>query len=176
MLSVDWGGGGGQWATYNGKKASRDTTSGSFTITKENYELYSLFEQLYNDVETCNISDNGLDYLTGYEEQYKKLFNRETRTITWRTDDELENILTIKKEKETFELVFTMLPMQYCLRNPRNISIRFRTSGSDYGPFNMIFVRMYRKLRDIKNVDEDKLHDEEYMYRKEREKEWKRFY
>ena len=40
----------------------------------------------------------------------------------------------------------------------------------------MIFVRMYRKLRDIKNVDEDKLHDEEYMYRKEREKEWKRFY
>lgn len=156
----------------NNKNANVGTKSGSFTITKENYELYSLFEQLYYDIETGNVDNDGEDYLTNNRDKYNSLFNKETKTITWRSDEELANVLTIKKEEETFELIFTMLPMQYGLRNPRNITIRFRRSGSSYDPFDRIFARMYRNLKGVTNVDEEnhQLHIEEYMYRKGREK------
>lgn len=169
----------------------------NFIITKENYELYKLFEQLFIDIKNssvfdsfemmpfyiqnsnynCNTRDNEknklrklmLDFM-----KYKELYNLEENTITWHSDEtayEVSNVLKIIKEKDKFNLEFSIQKHRdeydKDFNSPGYIPIRFRNSGSFYTPFNVIFMRMYHNMSFLDDVNEEghQIHLEEYLYR-----------
>ena len=156
------------------------------TITKENYFLYSLFEELYEDVENYNMfnldeSDflmcetmlEAQDMIKENEEQRKfwheiekqkpeRLFRN--NAIEWHCDDysyQEGNILKIKRKKETFKVIFEQGTRNKELSS-RICSVRMRNSRSGHDPFNQLFMRMYRKL--IGYTPTNQMHIEEYLY------------
>lgn len=159
----------------------------TFTITKENYKLYHLFEQLFYDVINSDIY--GTSYApyknVFYDEEIEPyrhgndLYDKKTNTITWYSDEtasEVSNILKIRKVEDAFELEFYTQP--YIRGYSRDFStntyipIRFRNSGSKYEPYNIIFMRMYSELIKLDDVKEDghQIHMEEYLYRQNKVK------
>lgn len=105
-------------------------------ITKENYFVYQLFYKLYESIKNDKIyySDEENDC---FEVNYKtnNLFHDDT--IEWYSDElpiEITSKLTIKKEDETFKVLF-----EKSKKSQDGIfitySIRFRNSGSRYDPF-----------------------------------------
>lgn len=114
--------------------ALEDMNEYSFTITKENYEVYRLFEQLFDDIENINIfnyeipfyldKDEIGEYIKEKEEEleedkryyrlskgsiYNELFDKENNTITWYSDEtahEVGNILKIRRMNDSFRLDF----------------------------------------------------------------------
>ena len=167
-------------------RSKNDSDHHSFTITKENYAVYKLFEELFDDIENINIFGEMLlqFYETEEEIEYQKKsyreFNRSNynelfndNIITWYSDEtnhEASNILKIKREKDSFELNFYIQPYEdVCCRDfntPRYIPIRFRNSGSSYKPFNTLFMKMYHKMHEIDDIDDygHQMHIEEYLY------------
>jgi hypothetical protein len=115
----------------------------NFSITKENYQVYHLFEQLFDDIENINIfnMDDCPFFLESEEEKrkyfeqrriqveaekrkyreynhgnYNELYDKENKVITWYSDEtahEVANILRIKKEDEQFTLEFQTQPNIY---------------------------------------------------------------
>lgn len=155
----------------------------NFEITKENYVLYSLFEQLYNKIISCEIHTIDKFELEMYDKDeiiekeniYKEL-NKELKdsyayknlvrnnVISWRHDDQIyeeANILNIHKEEEKFRLEFILQSKEWSTF----IDVRFRNSGSRYNPFNTIFMQLYNKLQEY-NPEYHQIHIEEYLYQK----------
>lgn len=144
-----------------------------FKITKENYFLYLLFEELYTGVKEKRpyktyskerFPDNNkkLKCYGGYE-LYKD------KTITWYSDDfaEFDNAssFSIKKEKDYFKVTFTKSKTEDfngCYFP--TYSVRLRNSGSRFYPFNITFMGMYEKLKTY-NYDYHQIHIEEYLYK-----------
>lgn len=144
----------------------------SFTITKENGRLFQLFEILYNDIEDINVFSKEIYTEDEIEEQknryknynlsrYNDLFDKDNKTITWHSDEtayEVSNILKIKKEEDSFELEFSIQPHIHeydrDFNSPNYIPIRFRNSGSSYKPFNYVFMKMYKELIKLDDVDD----------------------
>lgn len=191
------------WSIHDkSKNDDNECKSSCFTITKENYSVYSLFEQLFFDIENINIFDSKY-YVPSYikteedissylEEQherrerkyrssnlsnYNELFNKDSTTITWYSDEtshDVANILKIKKENDEFKLEFYTQPhidgydKDFHLKN--YIPIRFRNTGSSYEPFNVVFMRMYNNMKEIDDVNDygHQMHIEEYMFNKEK--------
>lgn len=115
---------------------SDDTTvDNTFTITKENYQVYQLFEELFMDIDTINIfyedvpfyldsSEEIREYLKRKEEEqeedkkryrlynsshYNDLYNSKNQTITWYSDEtssKVSNYLIIRKADEEFIIEF----------------------------------------------------------------------
>ena len=193
QFAVSFGGNGDLYWTIHSKNTNDDN---NFIITKENYEVYRLFEELFDDIENIRIFDeeyipfyleteeekqdyiNELEYkknkyrLYNYS-NYNELFDKENNTITWYSDEtnhEVANILKIKKEKESFRLEFSIQPHKEEYDRDFNsqnyIPIRFRNSGSSYNPFNVIFMRMYEKMKQIDDINDygHQIHMEEYLY------------
>lgn len=153
-------------------RSKEESDRHSFTITKENGELYRLFETLYNDIENINIF--GVDSYTAEEieelkdryrkynlSRYNELFDKYNKTITWHSDEtayEVSNILKIKKEEDSFEIEFSIQPhingYDRDFNSPNHIPIRFRNSGSMYLPFNYVFMRMYKELIKLDDVSD----------------------
>ena len=174
------------WYLYdkNNTKVFKKCKTGKFYITKENYEIYELFNQLYNDIKECNVFNvDEWDMINcGTEEikekytenqqsnnllkkgnAYKLLFNN--NIISWHSDDCLygdANIVNIIKDDEQFILDFHFLQESSIFMGS---SIRFRNSGSTYSPFNIIFMRMYNKLQNY-DAEYHQIHLEEYNYQK----------
>ena len=155
----------------------------NFEITKENYVLYSLFEQLYNKIINCDVHTIDDFELELYDEEeinakintYKEL-NEELKdsyaykdlvkdnVISWRHDDQIyeeANILNIYKEEEKFRLEFILQTKEWSAF----IDVRFRNSGSRYNPFHMIFMQFYNKLLEY-DPENHQIHIEEYLYQK----------
>lgn len=112
----------------------------SFDITKENYAVYKLFEQLFDDIKNINIFERNMvpfyidseeekkEYVLAHKQElelenkryrlcnysnYNELFDELNNTITWYSDEtchEVANILKIKKENEKFTIEFMMQP------------------------------------------------------------------
>ena len=196
-LAITYGGNLDLYWTIHSKNTNDDN---NFIITKENYEVYRLFEELFDDIENIRIFDE--EYIPFYLEteeekqeyiknqkdeieyeknkyrlfnhsNYNELFDKENNTITWYSDEtnhEVANILKIKKEKELFKLEFYIQPYIEGYDRDFNslyyIPIRFRNSGSSYDPFNIVFMRMYRKLKQIDDVNDygHQIHIEEYLF------------
>lgn len=143
-----------------------------FDITKENMEIFTLFDSLYKDVITGNVfPDSDLstrDYTKSYE--YKILLD-ENQNINWISDDgpiEAEDRMQIVKiDDDTYRLIFqrTDQKLDCGFKSPRNIAVRFRNSGSRYSPFNSVFMRMYNKMQDIDPTCHQ-IHFEEIEYAK----------
>lgn len=146
----------------------------NFEITKENYELYDLFEKLYNTIINCEIykiNESDLEFKDAEEIEEKQLmydeWNRELREyppynlihdgiISWRHDDQIfeeANILNIHKEEDKYRLEFILNSKEMS----HYIDIRFRNSGSRYQPFNRPFMDLYRALQlyGIPDMEED---------------------
>lgn len=187
---------GGNFDLYWTIRSKDENDCHDFIITKENYEVYRLFEELFDDIENIKIftdstipfyiesNEEKQDYINEMEceknkyrlynySNYNELFDKQNNTITWYSDEtnhEVANILKIKKEEETFKLEFYIQPhkKEYDRDfNTRNyIPIRFRNSGSSYDPFNVIFMRMYDKMKQIDDINDfgHQVHIEEYLY------------
>lgn len=147
----------------------------TFKITKENYYLYSLFNELYNAIKEKkpyktfpnyideDLRNKKLKYYGGYE-LYKD------NTITWYSDDFAEfanaSNFSIKKVKDYFLVTFTKSKTEYFngFIFP-TYSVRIRNSGSRFDPFNNTFMGMYQKLKKY-NPEYHQIHIEEYLYKK----------
>ncbi len=140
-LTFNFGGNGDLYWTISNMNSdeSEDFNYEYFVITKENYEVYKLFEQLFLDIENINIfneekipfyieEDEKQAYLENREEErkvmkerchlfnhsnYNELFDAGNRIITWYSDEtahEVSNILKIKQEEDTFKIQFYTQP------------------------------------------------------------------
>ena len=172
------------WAIHSNKrKLENDSKSDMFVITKENYDLYNLFENLFKDIKEINLFEDFEEdkdkYRVYNRSNYQELFDEKNKTITWYSDEtahEVSNYLKIKKEKDCFIINFNI--QEYIEGYDRDFSslyyipIRFRNSGSRYDPFNIIFMRMYERLKEIDDVNEygHQIHMEEYLYDMEQQK------
>ena len=192
---------GGNLDLYWTIRSKKENDCHEFIITKENYEVYRLFVELFDDIENIKLyteptipfyletEEEKQEYIKNQKDEieyekkkyrvfnhsnYNELFDKENNTITWYSDEtnhEVANILKIKKEKESFRLEFSIQPYKEGYDRDFNslnyIPIRFRNSGSSYDPFNVIFMRMYEKMKQIDDVNDygHQIHIEEYLYR-----------
>ena len=150
-----------------------------FEITKEDYQIYEVFELLYNDIKNKNIynlydeikkctsKEKLLTVYRKYEEnnEYIKKYNDlngTTDSIFWVSDNnnyDIANILTILKEDDKYVLVFNL--RDYQSRN----SIRFSNGGSRYNPYNRCFMKHFKNLNNLE-IEKAQINIEEYMYLK----------
>ena len=122
------------WAIYNKEKNNNGYES--FLITKENYEVFNIFKELFNDIENINIFDyeeiplyiedisekraylierkkeleeDKIRYRLYNRSNYNSLFDSTNRVITWYSDEvakEVANILKIKEQADSFKIEF----------------------------------------------------------------------
>lgn len=161
----------------------------SFEITKENYAIYTLFEQLYNNVKNASIFDinteialfnSGLStfnslseiydyYIKDVEKRknspvYQELFDG--NTITWYSDEiynDSNDALKITFDGDKFILEFAKRKQNELLSSPYSIPIKFKNNGSKYFPFNILFIQMSQELQNY-NTKFHQIHIEEYLY------------
>ena len=158
----------------------------TFEITKEDYAIYTLFEQLYNRIKNASVFDidteialfeSGLSHFDSladiydfYKENvaslkesdaYHELFDG--KTITWCSDEfnhDNANILKIRKIDDEFELEFIpKSKLSGFINGSSNIgrvTIKFCNSGSYYAPFNVMFMRLFNKLQLVDDVKDIK--------------------
>ena len=149
-----------------------------FEITKEDYQIYELFELLYNDIKNKNIYNvyEEIKKCTS-KEQLQKVYRKYEEhnkyikeyddlnisdSITWVSDNnhyDIANIVTILKEEDKYVLVFNL--RDYQSRN----SIRFSNSGCRYNPYNRCFMKHFKNLDNLE-IDKEQINIEEYMYLK----------
>lgn len=201
FLRFTFGGNGDLYISFYSKKGNAET---SFSITKENYGAYILFEQLFYDIENINIFDENyipfyieteeekLEYLKRRKEEiefekkryrmfnrsnYNELYDDDNKMITWYSDEtahEVANILKIKKNNDEYILQFFIQPhidgYDEDFHTSNYIPIRIRNSGSSYDPFNITFMKMYNKMKELDDVRDIgyQIHIEEYIYSKEK--------
>ena len=186
FLKIWFGGNGDLYWSLHSKSVKEENT---FAITKENYTVYMLFEQLFRDIENINIFDEDHAELDTYEiedkkkyrlfnySNYNELYNDISKTITWYSDETsnmVANILKIQKREELFIIEFFIQSYtpgydeDFHLLN--YIPIRFRNSGSSYEPFNIVFMRMYRKMSELDDINDigHQILIEEFLYDKKR--------
>lgn len=117
---------------------------GLYSINQEEWRSYLIFENLMKAiVGRYVLSDDSKD---GYSLLPKDFINLESKTITWHSDSNQDNILQLKfREKEiTLSIVRDKNTSD---RNSNNsIKVRIRTSGSDYGYYYQEFERFYSEL------------------------------
>jgi hypothetical protein len=175
------------WSNIYSGNLLEAPNSKSFTITKENYYLYSLFDELYENIKNCNVftlNEIDISFCEDYEEIEAKRLKEESLNndlkesekynpdrlfcdgiIEWHCDDfsyEESSIVKIKKEEDTYIVIFEKSKE---VNMYLTYSVRFRNSGSRYAPFNSVFMRMYNKLIDY-DPEYHQTHIEEYLYQK----------
>ena len=132
----------------NNKKIGLESTEINFEITKENGEIFDLFDSLYNDVMSGKIlEDDKLDDPCNI----RSILIDDNNNINWLSDDapdEIANKFKMSKlDDDTYNLIFVSNDNMSVMNN--SISIRFSNSGSSYEPYNIIFMRLYNKLQKI---------------------------
>ncbi len=124
-----------------------------FDITKENFDLYHLFDQLYKKIVNSKpLDEDSSIYYVG-KGAYEDLVDQDLN-ITWISDngpEEIEDKVVISKEEDSYKLTFIRndKPMDFGFKTNTGISVRFRNSGSRYSPFNTAFMELYNNLQSI---------------------------
>ena len=156
----------------------------SFTITKENYAIYSLFDELFRDIEECNIfsvDETRLEFMDDEDEikeyyeriermnndlktysAYKRLFKR--NLITWKSDDRdygEPDFIKIYRGEDAFYITFVRQSEELHM----GTVVRFRNSGSSYDPFNIPFMKFFNKLQEY-DPEYHQIHIEEVILQK----------
>ena len=151
----------------------------TFTITKENYAIYSLFKTLIDDINNANVYTPSNEFrivdaekleavppslkqIQSVKERNEELKQREGykrihegASLSWHSDEEpyaIADVLKISEEDDAIILEFYRPELtgdKYGMRLPGTVTIRFRNSGSYYQPFNMVFMRMYNQLQEF---------------------------
>lgn len=183
-LNIFFGGNGDLYFFVSKRNLLDEKQIVNFEITKENYVLYELFKQLYNQIIDCDIYKiDKLEELEFYSQQeiverirmYKE-WNDDLKkgfiyrdlvrngVISWRNDEQIyeeANTLNIYKEEGKYRLEFILKNKELS----HFIDIRFRNSGSRYTPFNISFMELYQCLQ-LYDPKYHQVHIEEYMYQK----------
>lgn len=209
-LEILFGGNGDLYWIFDNHKINPETTEEyinhleslyqeKFIITKENYFIYQLFDELINDIETSRIYlpiSNELELeFDGFDEKnyesskercnrlnqnhkdyfrYKLLF--ENGVICWHSDEHIfedADRVKIIKLDDNIILDFSRPPVkreEEIYHLPGRIAIRFRNSGSNYDPYNIIFMRMFQKLQEY-DPSYHQIHIEELEYQKKLKKQ-----
>lgn len=153
------------WTLFYDKKEEKNNKI-KFEINKENYYVYSLIDNLYNNIKEYKIAEfldsNKLKRYDKYNN--RKLYNNDK--VSWHCDDfqyNEGNILNIYPYEDKYILEF---------ENIRNnlfdiCSVRISNSGSRYNPFNILFMNMFLELQKY-NPEEHQIHIEEYIYNKKK--------
>lgn len=156
----------------------------SFFITKENYFIYQLFEELYTNInagipfakdreklETNEIwqlapsKEENPNYIDSTLENKHQLLCI-NNTIDWHSDDAEYNKasrVVIQKMPAAYQITFVKSKEDIYNNLFMTFSVRFSNSGSRYDPFNYNFMNMYNKLIDY-DLDYHQIHIEEYLY------------
>ncbi len=151
-----------------------------FDITKENYNVFELFDETYNYIlEGKPFADYSYDEFDSFSNfnykntyQYQNLINN--NNIVWISDNgprDCEDKLIINKYDDFYRLNFIRndKPLDFGFKSPFCISVRFRNSGSFYAPFNCVFMNMYNKLNNL-DLENHQIHFEEIEYQKKYKK------
>lgn len=160
----------------NGEVLENENKTISFNITKEDYEIYSIFDSLYKETIEGNVFDNEEEYnFNDYHFNYKESYAYERlvkdNKITWISDNgpiDSEDKFIFYPEDENsyrFDFIRNDKPTDFGFKNALGISVRIRNSGSNYNPFNCIFMRMFQKLQEVDN-DYHQIHFEELEYKR----------
>lgn len=165
-----------------------------FIITKENYFIYQLFDELIQDIEDSRIylptinelelefnffgedkKETSVERCKRLNEEHKKYFRYkllfEDGIICWHSDEHIfEDADRVKIYRLNDEIIleFSRPPVkenEYIYRMPGRTGVRFRNSGSTYDPYNIIFMRMFQKLQEY-NPEYHQIHIEELEYQK----------
>ena len=156
----------------------------SFTITKENYAIYSLFDELFRDIEECNIfsvDETRLEFMDDEDEikeyyeriermnndlktysAYKRLIKR--NLITWKSDDRDHgepDFVKIYRGEDAFYITFVRQSEELHM----GTVVRFRNSGSSYDPFNIPFMKFFNKLQEY-DPEYHQIHIDEVILQK----------
>ena len=139
-------------------------------ILKQSRKKTEYFEKLKQRNEKEKIKYREFNYAN-----YSELFNEESKSLTWYSDEtvhEVANILKIRKEDDRFIIEFSSQPhldgYDEDFHSANYIPIRFRNSGSSYSPFNIVFMRMYNAMKEVDDNDiGHQIHIEEYIYAEE---------
>ena len=159
-----------------------------FFITKENYQIYTLFEELYNSIKDSN-PYSGYTFMTPISYYHKDLERDEHEKIevpdnphpnnlynngiiTWCSDDfssmEKASNFKIESIEDAYKITFKKSEQDYECGMPfKTFSVRIRNSGSRYNPYNIAFMKMYQDLKEY----EPQYHQycfEEYLYEQKR--------
>lgn len=151
----------------------------TFLITKENYQIYSLFKTLIDDVKSSNVynpnkecvitEDDEVEFLPPSIEEINRTKKRNEElkreygyqrlvkgdTIEWHSDEEdyqIADVVRISEQDENILLEFyrpELTPEKFGLRCAGTVTIRFRNSGSYFLPFNVVFMKHYNALQEF---------------------------
>lgn len=143
---------------YNkGVKYTKSEDKEEFEITKEDFSLYTLLEDLYERINTGKIFDDEDEifdlpkHFQSFDASNSGLIN-DNGEIEWFCDDYPMGVgdsLKIIKEEDKYKLVFERHNAEE-MKNRNCLSIRISNSGSRYRPFNSCFLNFYDKLQYIK--------------------------
>ena len=139
-----------------------------FDITKEDYNLYFIFDKLYRRITESNaLSNDNQDF----EPNHHKDLLDDNFNIIWVSDYEPMDSgdrLVISKEEDSYKLTFVRndKPLDNGLKSNGCIPIRISNSGSRYNPFNCVFMELYDGLQSI-NPKYHQIRFEELGYNKE---------
>lgn len=165
-----------------------------FIITKENYFIYQLFDELIQDIEDSRIylptinelelefnffgeekRETSEDRCKRLNEEHKKYYRYkllfEDGVICWHSDEHIfEDADRVKIYRLNDEIIleFSRPPVkkeEQIYRMPGTTGVRFRNSGSTYDPYNVIFMRMFQRLQEY-NPEYHQIHIEELEYQK----------
>lgn len=143
-------------------------------INKENYYVYSLFDELYNNIKNHTpwkyYENDDFELEHTKVRDYNCLYHN--KMITWYSDDfadiNLASSFTIKKYKDKYIVIIKKSGLEPSNGNYfETFVVRIRNSGSRYDPYNIAFMGMYQRLKEY-NFDYHQIHIEEYLYSKKR--------
>lgn len=183
ILTMSYGYNGDLYWYLSTQKHNKDLT---LAITKENYYIYKLFDELYKKIQSCQIFEptpmelelcenssqlseliskiNKLNKQLRKNTNYQKLFKN--NIIYWHSDDETfddANVVEIHKESDKYLLKFIFKNKEISQIN----TIRFSNHGSIYQPFNILFMNIFNRLQNY-NPNYHQIHIEEYLYLKKK--------
>lgn len=146
------------WVLFSKKNADDDEYD--FNIGIQNYKLYSIIEQIYNDFKTGTIlyeseMDTDLKYSSivlnrnqYIREMVHEIYNANTEEINWDSDEdskEYTNCIKILKKPDKYVIKFCDIVHGNLVR------VCFKKNRSYYGPCSLPFFRAYESMNKIKD-------------------------
>ena len=177
-LDIVFGGTGDVYWIYDNQTyfdAKEDPMHDKLLITKENIDIYNIFNELYEDLINCRIYvPNECGFTQNWQEleeircqksneeikkssRYNKLVKN--NIITWYSDEEYEKIaeiVRIKKEEDNIVIEFirqSTIDERGGHRLPGWYTIRFRMNGCTYEPCESVIWRHFNNLQNYQKQE-----------------------
>ncbi len=164
------------WNLVNFRKQDNQV----FEIPIEDFPLYQIMLNLTEEIKSgqifindseFNISHNNVNNYMNARFITSEIYHQKYDECVWFSDDKAipnTNSVWIKKEDNSFRITFNNV------EDTPSTQIRFKTSGSFYGPGYLPFLRAYRRIDKIKDNYNMAVFDENEVVVKQKVYEIKR--